>query len=82
MGPVWRGFTVGDDAARTHLQNQHLASGALVELERERPQVCVIDSVQTLYTAGLGSAPGSVAQVRECAAHLTRMAKALGVTVD
>src|SRR5207245_7142143 len=34
-------------------------------LERERPEVCVIDSVQTLYSGELGSAPGSVAQVRE-----------------
>src|SRR5215211_9236803 len=36
-------------------------------LERERPEVCVIDSVQTLYSAEIGSAPGSVAQVREAA---------------
>jgi DNA repair protein RadA/Sms len=44
-------------------------------LERERPQVCVIDSVQTLYSAELGSAPGSVAQVREAASRLLRVAK-------
>src|SRR4029450_5478655 len=44
-------------------------------LERERPEVCVIDSVQTLYAADLGSAPGSVAQVREAAARLLRVAK-------
>src|SRR2546427_1142745 len=44
-------------------------------LERERPEVCVIDSVQTLYAAELGSAPGSVAQVREAAARLLRVAK-------
>src|SRR5438552_668345 len=44
-------------------------------LERERPAVCVIDSVQTLYAAELGSAPGSVAQVREAAARLLRVAK-------
>ena len=48
-------------------------------LERERPEVCVIDSVQTLYAAELGSAPGSVAQVREAAARLLRVAKAAGV---
>src|SRR5438132_6482983 len=48
-------------------------------LERERPAVCVIDSVQTLYSAELGSAPGSVAQVREAAARLLRVAKELGV---
>jgi len=42
----------------------------------ERPQVMVIDSIQTLYTETLQSAPGSVAQVRECAAQLVRFAKA------
>ncbi len=48
-------------------------------LERERPDVCVIDSIQTLYSAELGSAPGSVAQVREAAARLLRVAKENGV---
>jgi DNA repair protein RadA/Sms len=50
-------------------------------LEREHPDVCVIDSVQTLYAAELGSAPGSVAQVREAAARLLRVAKENGVAV-
>jgi DNA repair protein RadA/Sms len=44
-------------------------------LERERPDVCVVDSVQTLYSSEIGSAPGSVAQVREAAARLLRVAK-------
>ena len=44
-------------------------------LESERPAVCVIDSVQTLYSPELGSAPGSVAQVREAAGRLLRLAK-------
>ena len=44
-------------------------------LESERPEVCVIDSVQTLYAPDLGSAPGSVAQVREAAGRLLRVAK-------
>jgi DNA repair protein RadA/Sms len=48
-------------------------------LERERPGVCVIDSVQTLYSAEIGSAPGSVAQVREAASRILRVAKAAGV---
>src|SRR5215210_2131568 len=48
-------------------------------LERERPAVCVIDSVQTLYSSELGSAPGSVAQVREAAGRLLRVAKEAGV---
>ena len=48
-------------------------------LERERPAVCVIDSVQTLHAADLGSAPGSVAQVREAAGRLLRVAKECGI---
>ncbi|HET7514562.1 MAG TPA: AAA family ATPase, partial [Gaiella sp.] len=48
-------------------------------LERETPDVCVIDSVQTLYAGELASAPGSVAQVREAAARLLRVAKRSGV---
>jgi DNA repair protein RadA/Sms len=44
-------------------------------LVREKPTVCVIDSIQTLYAADLGSAPGSVAQVREAASRLLRVAK-------
>src|SRR4051794_25186136 len=48
-------------------------------LERERPAVCVIDSVQTLWSQEIGSAPGSVSQVREAAARLLRVSKEAGV---
>jgi DNA repair protein RadA/Sms len=48
-------------------------------LEAERPDVCVIDSVQTLSSREIGSAPGSVAQVRESASRLLRVAKEAGV---
>jgi len=48
-------------------------------LRKERPAVCVVDSVQTLHAAELGSAPGSVGQVREAAARLLRVAKEHGV---
>ncbi len=50
----------------------------LATIEAEEPDFCVIDSIQTLYSEQLTSAPGSVAQVRECAAQLTRTAKARG----
>lgn len=50
----------------------------LATIEAEAPDFCVIDSIQTLYSEQLTSAPGSVAQVRECAAQLTRTAKARG----
>jgi DNA repair protein RadA/Sms len=48
-------------------------------LERERPAVCVIDSVQTLWSQEVGSAPGSVSQVREAASRLLRVSKESGV---
>ncbi len=44
-------------------------------IERQKPEVVVIDSVQTVYSEQLNSAPGSVSQVRECAARLVRLAK-------
>src|ERR1700744_992690 len=50
-------------------------------IEAEQPAFCVIDSIQTLYSEQLTSAPGSVAQVRECSAHLTRTAKSGGCTI-
>jgi DNA repair protein RadA/Sms len=50
-------------------------------LERERPAVCVIDSIQTLRAGELGSPAGSVAQVREAAARLLELAKAAGIAV-
>ncbi len=53
----------------------------LATLDAVKPAVAVIDSIQTVYSDQLTSAPGSVAQVRECAAHLTRAAKASGVCI-
>jgi DNA repair protein RadA/Sms len=53
----------------------------LSTLQTEKPLVAVIDSIQTLWSDQLSSAPGSVAQVRECAAQLTRLAKTAGITV-
>lgn len=53
----------------------------LATLETRRPDIAVIDSIQTVYSEALTSAPGSVAQVRECAAQLTRFAKARGTAL-
>lgn len=50
-------------------------------LNKQKPSVAVIDSIQTLYSEDLNSAPGSVSQVRECAAQLTRIAKQTGTTM-
>jgi len=53
----------------------------LATLEAVKPRVAVIDSIQTIYSDALTSAPGSVAQVRECAAQLTRLAKSMGISM-
>jgi len=53
----------------------------IATLEAERPDVCVVDSVQTLYAGGLTGAPGSVGQVREVAGRLMRVAKERQVAV-
>ncbi|WP_332673229.1 DNA repair protein RadA [Aromatoleum sp.] len=53
----------------------------LATLKEERPRIAVIDSIQTVYSEVLQSAPGSVAQVRECAAQLTRFAKQSGTSL-
>ena len=53
----------------------------LVTLDARKPDVAVIDSIQTVYSEALQSAPGSVAQVRECAAQLTRFAKSSGTAL-
>ena len=75
-------------AKRLSLDTHDVKLLAEIELEKilatliaEKPQVAVIDSIQTVYSAALTSAPGSVAQVRECAAHLTRFAKSTGTTI-
>jgi len=56
-------------------------AAVLATLERERPEVCVIDSVQTLHSGALSGAPGSVGQVREVAGEIMRVAKQIGVAV-
>jgi DNA repair protein RadA/Sms len=53
----------------------------LETIAAERPDVCVIDSVQTLHAADIGSAAGSVAQVREAADRLLRLAKSRGIAI-
>ena len=62
------------DATDLHLQAEIQLEKILNTLADYKPQVVVIDSIQTVYSDALSSAPGSVAQVRECAAQLTRIA--------
>ncbi|MBU1214698.1 MAG: DNA repair protein RadA [Gammaproteobacteria bacterium] len=69
------------DAREVHLLPEIQLEKIQHAVTSEKPQVVVIDSIQTVYSEQLTSAPGSVAQVRECAAQLTRIAKSAGVTI-
>jgi DNA repair protein RadA/Sms len=71
----------GDDALRIPVIAETDLQTVIATLERERPDVCVIDSVQTLHCAELSGAAGSVAQVREVAGELMRLAKAQDTAV-
>ena len=69
------------DAREVHLLPEIQLEKIQATIAHEKPDVVVIDSIQTVYSEQLTSAPGSVAQVRECAAQLTRLAKSSGVTI-
>ena len=76
-----RARRLGLETRALHLMAEINLERIVATLHAERPQVAVIDSIQTMWSDQLSSAPGSVAQVRECAAQLTRLAKQSGITV-
>lgn len=76
-----RARRLGVEATSLKLQAEIQLEKILGTLADLKPEVAVIDSIQTVYSDALSSAPGSVAQVRECAAQLTRVAKQTGVTI-
>ena len=82
------GAQIAMRAKRLEVDGRDLKLQAEIQLEKIlgtladlKPEVAVIDSIQTVYSDALTSAPGSVAQVRECAAQLTRVAKQTGITI-
>jgi DNA repair protein RadA/Sms len=76
-----RARRLGVNASKVRLLAEIELEKIQAVLAREKPRVAVMDSIQTLYSSALTSAPGSVAQVRECAAQLTRSAKQTGTCV-
>ena len=76
-----RARRLGVEASSMKLQAEIQLEKILGTLADLKPEVAVIDSIQTVYSDALSSAPGSVSQVRECAAQLTRVAKQTGVTI-
>jgi len=76
-----RSRRLGLEGSRVQVLAEIQLEKILATLDKLQPSIAVIDSIQTVYSDQLTSAPGSVAQVRECAAHLTRIAKATGIAV-
>jgi DNA repair protein RadA/Sms len=76
-----RARRLGLDGSMVQVLAETQLEKMLAVLQSAQPTVAVIDSIQTVYSDQLTSAPGSVAQVRECAAHLTRAAKSDGVSI-
>ena len=76
-----RARRLGLDGSQVQVLAEIQLEKILATLHAHAPTIAVIDSIQTVYSDQLTSAPGSVAQVRECAAHLTRAAKASGVCI-
>ena len=76
-----RASRIGVDGTRLPMLAEISLERINTTIQQHRPAVVVIDSIQTVFTEQLQSAPGSVAQVRDCAAQLTRMAKQQGITV-
>ncbi|MCW5632489.1 MAG: DNA repair protein RadA [Rubrivivax sp.] len=74
-----RARRLGLSGARVRVLAEIQLERILATIEAEKPALVVIDSIQTLYSSELTSAPGSVTQVRECAAQLTRVAKSGGL---
>lgn len=64
-----------------YIVNQVDLNVILEYIEKMKPDVVVIDSIQVLYSAAISSSPGSVSQVRECAAILTHLAKSKGIAL-
>jgi len=76
-----RARRLGLESRAVHLVAEIQLERIAGALEARKPQVAVVDSIQTLWSEALQSAPGSVAQVRECAAQLARHAKKHGTAL-
>lgn len=76
-----RAVRIGDFTENMRLLCETNLETIRTVIEREKPEIVVIDSIQTMYNEEVGSAPGSVSQVRESTNVLMQIAKGLGVSV-
>ena len=70
-----------DESENCFILGETLLENIMIRTKEINPQLLIIDSIQTIYTESLDSSPGSVSQIRECAAVLLRYAKETGVPV-
>jgi DNA replication and repair protein RadA len=76
-----RAQRLGGDDSNTLILSETLIENILIQAKEQTPSLMVIDSIQTMYSEALESSPGTVSQVRECAAMLLRFAKETGTPV-
>jgi DNA repair protein RadA/Sms len=76
-----RGTRLGVSAPNLYILAENSLEKVLLHVEKLKPSVLVVDSIQTVFTSELESAPGSVSQVRETAGRLMVLAKKSGIPV-
>lgn len=76
-----RASRLGGGSQECYIYAETLMENILTQVERMKPDIVVIDSIQTIYTEQLDSSAGSVSQIRECASQLLKMAKESGTSV-
>lgn len=76
-----RANRLGAGSPNLYIVSETCLEGILNHVENLKPDLLVVDSIQTVFTEEVQSAPGGVSQVRECTGHLMRLAKANGIPV-
>ena len=76
-----RAERLGVNDGRILIMAETKLEAVLAACETEKPAVCVVDSIQTIYRSGVSAAPGNITQIKECAMALLRMAKSTGTIV-
>ena len=76
-----RASRLGGDDSNCFIYSETLMEKILDEAEKMKPDLMIVDSVQTMYSSKVESSPGSVSQIKEAAAQLLRLAKETGIPV-
>ena len=76
-----RAERINKDSKNCYILTETSTQNIFQQIEQVQPNILVVDSIQTLHTANIESSPGSVSQIRECTAELTKFAKETGTAV-